>query len=196
MRRIFLFIILFLMITTSSVYSAFCCKDPSTGQDKCYATGDGECCGGYWYLSCYNVEINVASSGIFRVGQKTQVIVYIKNTGYYTDSYTLSYSINSPFSSQILVDMTGATQISNLTPGEIKRVYPRITILSSLVTGTITFTVQSQSKPSLQRSATLTILESDAYLSLPEFSTIFLIQLTLFVGVVYCFLTRKQKVIV
>jgi len=38
------------LLTITSVFAAFCCKDVSTGESKCWASGT--CCSGYWYEGC------------------------------------------------------------------------------------------------------------------------------------------------
>jgi len=186
MKKIILSVVTILFLL-SSAYASFCCKDPETSQDKCWNIG--QCCGGFWYTSCYDFDIRTQSSRSFVVGRQTPVVVYIENTGSYTDSYTLTGLSDNPL---ILIDMSGAGQVSDLGSGEIKKVYPRITVLSNTAIGTVTFTATSISTGT-QKSAILNILESDNYLSLPEFSLLGIVTLMMSIWVVY-FLNRKQRI--
>ena len=187
-----LFSIVFLMIITG-VYAGFCCRDPDTMQKKCYDTG--ECCteADIWYPSCYDFEIGVSGARSFKVGEKSPVIVYITNKGSYVDSYGMAYEIISLNPNLILVDMTDAALIKDINPGETKKVYPQITILLSTVTGRVKFTATSQERPAIQKSAELPILESDKYLSLPEFSILGFFNLIILVIAVKYFLNRKMN---
>ncbi|NCO96691.1 MAG: hypothetical protein GW865_01215, partial [Candidatus Aenigmarchaeota archaeon] len=114
------------------------------------------------------------------------------NKGSYADSYDLSYEIISTSPNLILVDMTGAALIKDINPGETKRVYPQITILSSTATGKVIFTAASQARPAVQKSAELYILESDNYLSLPEFSILGFLSLILLVGI-FRYISIKRR---
>ena len=186
-----IFSIVFLMLI-AGVYAGFCCRDPVTLQKKCYDTG--ECCtdAGIWYPSCYDFEIGVSGERSFKVGEKSPVIVYITNKGSYADSYGMAYEIISTSPNLILVDMTGAALIKDINPGETKRVYPQITILSSTATGKVIFTAASQARPAVQKSAELYILESDNYLSLPEFSILGFLSLILLVGI-FRYISIKRR---
>ena len=177
-------ILIISVLTTTAIY-AFCCEN--AGQWKCYTTG--ECCGGDWYESCNDFEIYTSGARAFRIGQKTHIILYIKNTGAYEDTYTLTAISNDP--TLILVDMTGATN-ATVSPSEIRKLFPRITVLSNTATGNVIFTAESSNGD--KESTTLVVLESGDYLSLPEFSIFGLVQLFFIAGIVYYFLTRKQKI--
>ncbi len=181
------FALIFSLFLIRGINAGFCCKDPNTGQEKCWDYG--ECCNGFWYISCHDFTISVSGPNVFRVGQKTPVTVYIENTGAYSDSYTLTYEVRDCNPDLVQVDMTGADQITNLGPGEIGKVYPRITVLASTVTGTVRFNATS-TKPETKYDDLL-ILESDVYLSLPEFSGIYFIQLSLLIGIIYFLKTRN-----
>ena len=179
-----------LMINCVNSADVFCCKELVTYQDKCYITGD--CCGGYWYNSCYDFEIDASGTSVFRVGQKTPIVLYIKNTGYYSDSYTITNppEIESETPHLIQIDMTDATQATDVPGGQTKRVHPKITILSSNVVGYVNFIATSPNVGS--KYDDLYISGSDDYLSLPEFSSISFIQLMLISWIVYYFLIRKK----
>lgn len=184
-------IILFLLFLSFDSVFSFCCKDPLTGQDKCYSTG--MCCDGYWYPHCYNFELDVRGPPAFRIGQKTVLLLYVKNTGTYSDSYDISYHLTSVNPSLILVDMEGASEATNVDPGEIVTLYPKITILSSLASGTLTFKGVSRSMPTLERTTDFLINEASGYLSLPEFSVFWTLQLMILAIVL--FLISKNKFI-
>jgi len=186
MKKFLLLVSLFILFLSHNVNAAFCCGDPDNpGQDKCWNTG--ECCNGIWYESCYNFEISTSGSRAFRVGQKTPVVVYIKNTGFYTDSYTITGESDD---SLILVDMSGATQAIDIGSGQIKKLFPRITVLSSTAIGVVTFRATSTSSD-VEKSAILNVLESDNYLSLPEFSILGSFQLFVSIAIVY-FISRQR----
>ena len=87
--------------------------------------------------------------------------------------------------------MAGETEIINVAYGETKSVYPKITVLTNTITGIITFTGTSVNAGS--KSADFNILDSDNYLSLPEFSSIIFIELIILSGAVYYFLIKKSK---
>ncbi|MEM5793004.1 MAG: hypothetical protein QXY45_01420 [Candidatus Aenigmatarchaeota archaeon] len=185
-----LFVILIILLSIDLSFAAFCCKDPNTCedinnldtcQDKCYNTG--ACCNGLWYSSCYDFDIWVVGPSVFRIGRQTPVVIYIKNKGAYTDSFSITAE---PSDSRILVEMSGADSATILA-GEIKRLYPRITILTSL-TGEVTFRATS---PHATKEATLKITESDLYLSLPDFQGFTPIILLFLVGFIY--FTTRQK---
>ena len=184
MKRIII-VILFSLLLINITYASYCCQDPDTYQDKCYSDDDGECCGGIWYSSCYDFEIEVSGTNIFTIGQKTPVTIYIENTGAYSDTLTISALSSNP--SIILVDMTGA-DIVTVHPGQTKKVYPRITVLAPNP-GSVTFTADSPQAGS--KFAVLTILESDSYYSLPEFSNWWFASLILLVGIIY-FISRQR----
>jgi len=190
MRKIIIIAFVTLLMINCVNSDVFCCEDPDTDQDKCWITGD--CCGDEWYSSCYNFEIDVVGTSIFRVGQKTPVVLYIKNTGYYSDSYIITNppEIESETPHLIQIDMTDATQVTDVPGGQTKRVYPKITIFSSNVVGYINFTATSPNVGSKSRK--LYISGSDNYLSLPEFSSISFMELMIMSWIVYYFLIRKE----
>ena len=193
MKKLILITFLFSLLILNNANAGFCCNDLNTGQKKCW--NNGECCGtpGYWYESCYNFEIEVKGTNVFRVGQKTPIVLNIKNTGLWSDSYTITDppEIDSENPNLILVDMAGQTEIINVSYGQTKLVYPKITVLTNTITGIITFTGTSVNAGS--KSADFNILDSDNYLSLPEFSSIIFIELIILSGAVYYFLIKKSK---
>ncbi len=192
MKKVIITSIVFLLIINyANSTDVFCCKELVTHQDKCYNTGD--CCGGYWYNSCYDFEIDASGTSRFRVGQKTPVILYIKNTGYWPDSYIIT---NPPTIEEsetphlIQIDMSDAIQATDVPGGQTKKLYPKITILSSNVVGYVIFTATSPNVDS--KFTKLYISGSDDYLSLPEFSNIAFIQLLFTSCIIYYFLIRKK----
>jgi len=184
--------IIFIMFFLTFLFSIgraqkFCCRDLATGQAKCYATG--ECCNGYWYLSCYDFKIWLEPSrAYFVVGKKTPINLYIENTGVYTDNYKITYTISDP--NLALVDITGISHVKNVEAGEIRRVQPRITVISAKSTGDVDFTVTADSGSS--KTETLTILESGLPMSLPEFGFFGMTGMIILAGIIYFLIKRKH----
>ena len=139
MKKIVLTTLVLSLFIITNVNAAFCCKDRITEQEKCYEDDDGECCMGYWYPGCYDFEVDVSGPTYFRISQKTPVTLYISNIGSYPDTYGVEAVSSDP--SRILVDMSGASS-GSCNPGQIKRLYPRITLLAPVV-GIVNFTVNS-----------------------------------------------------
>lgn len=188
-RATFITAIITFLIIFNLANAAYCCMDRKTGQNKCYLDDDGECCGGYWYPSCYGFNVTVSGSNVLRIGQKTPITIYIQNTGAYTDTYDISVTGVSPSisPSQIEIDMSGSNQVT-VNPNEVSKVFPQITILSP-VTGEITFTIGS-SQASF-KTVIHSIFESDYYLSLPEFTQFSMLGLTLLIAIIY--FIRRQR---
>lgn len=170
----------------------FCCQlSPSTPQKKCWTSGI--CClqgttGEYWDLTgCRDFTVWVQPNRImFPIGTRNFVILYVENKGGYTDNYTVNYE-KKPNDPNIIVDLTGVTPTDNVASGEIIRLYPGITVLTTITDGYVTFMVNSNNEPTMQRNATLNIMESDFPLSLPEFDLLGLIEILILVGLVYFF---------
>ncbi len=168
----------------------FCCAD-QYGNKKCWTSGI--CClqgtaKEYWDLTgCRDFTVWVQPNKImFPIGTKNSVVLYVENKGGYTDSYIVDYEKN-PNNPNIIVDLTGVTPTASVASGEIKRLYPRITVLTTGTNGDVTFMVNSTQEPTMQRNATLHIMESDYPLSLPEFGVLGLIEIIILVGLVYFF---------
>ncbi len=168
---VFLFLSLILAKPSKGV---ICCQTALGEQKRCWGTG--VCCNKgteleYWSPnSCYNFTMWTSVSQVFRVGQKTHIALYLQNTGGYVDSYDIDYELlDCENPSLVILDTSGISPITNVYPNEKRVVYPRITILATNVYGVINFTGISQGDNTIQRSATLTILQSDYPVSLPEF---------------------------
>ncbi len=164
----------------------FCCGSP--GEKKCY--NSGVCClmttpSEYWHPSgCYGFDTWVKPERMmFTLGTKTPVALYIENKGSYTDSYTIDYTTTNQ--ELIKVDLTGVTPTGSVAHGEIKKLYPRIMTLYSELTGDVIFNVTSQGDPSLNKTATLNVIQSDFPLSLPEFGIFELILMIILAGILY-----------
>jgi len=186
MRRI-IFIIFFLIVFLSfSKVQAFCCKDLATDQSKCYTMG--ECCNGYWYPSCYRFKVWLEPKrAAFVTGQKTPINLYIKNTGVYTDNYRISYTINP--SSLALVEISDSF-VNSVGAGEVRLIQPMITVRAATSTGYVDFNVTSVKAGEIIE--TLTILESELPLSLPEFGFFDMICLIIFSGIIYFLLKQED----
>ncbi|MCX6822011.1 MAG: hypothetical protein NTW30_04510 [Candidatus Aenigmarchaeota archaeon] len=188
MRKITYSFITFLLLffnSMSLVIPAFCCSE--NGQKKCYVSG--VCClqnteDEFWSLtSCRNFNVWVKPEKMmFTLGLKIPVNLYIENKGAYTDSYVVNYEKYDP---NIIVDLTGVTPTGSLAPGEIKILYPRIAVLSTLTNGKLVFMINSTQNSTLQNNATLTIMESDYPLSLPDFDVFGLIEILILVVIMY-----------
>lgn len=180
------------LLNTGVVKAAFCCKDPDTGQDKCFS--DGQCCDGtYDPFTCFKFEMWVEpKNAILTVGKRTNVNLYIHSLCPYPDNYNLTYNITSPNPALIQVDLNGFDYIKDVGRREIRVVYPSITILASGVTGTkIFFNATSEGNNTVQRNATLTLISSDLPLSLPEFDSLALLVIVFLVGIIYFVIRAK-----
>jgi hypothetical protein len=195
MKRIMYFLSIFLI---SSFYSmglaipAFCCG-PS-GQRKCYSTGI--CCltgdDQYWNpVSCRAFNVWVRPNKLmFTLATKTPVALYIENKGAYTDNYIVNFD-KFPKNPSVIVDLTGVTPTGTVAPGEIKKVFPRISVLATITSGEVVFMVNSTQDPALQVNASLNIIESDYPVSLPEFNLFGLIEILFLAGFVYLFCIKR-----
>jgi hypothetical protein len=197
MKKIMFFLFAFSMISFNlmdSVISAFCCGPP--GQRKCYASG--VCClqgtaDEYWHpVSCRDFIVWVRPERMmFTLAAKTPVSLYIENKGAYTDSYVVNYE-KIPNDPNIIVDLAGVTPTGNLAPGEIKKLYPRIAVLSSITNGNVTFIVNSTQEPTLQKNAALQIIESEYPVSLHEFGFFEFIEIFVLVWLIYFLILIKK----
>ncbi len=184
MKKImFMFLSFILIINT---VGAFCAKDPS-GQWKCYTTGCKV--GDYWRSGFYDFSVWVEGSRIFRIGEPTRINLYIRNEGCDNDKYTVTHSILGSvlvdFPSPFETDTISATGGISSGTGETKTYYPEIKVLSSSP-AQVNFTVTSQGNSTLPpKTATLDILESDYYLSLPEFNLLAMFVMVVLAAVVF-----------
>lgn len=188
MKKIILTMILFLFVFVNIVSAYFrgcepdtpcCCRpSPESPEKRCYVSG--VCCniGGsneYWDPeSCYNFDVWVSGPSTLVVGEPTDISLYIKNTGALTDSYDISYKVD-PSNSFIIVNLD-QTNSGDVSQGEIKVLTPTVTVLFSGASGEVNFRIRSVNR-GLQKNAVYKINESELFVSLPEFSTIFVIAL-------------------
>ncbi|MDI6826813.1 MAG: hypothetical protein QMD36_06590 [Candidatus Aenigmarchaeota archaeon] len=197
MKKIMYFLFAFSIISfnlMSLVISAFCCGPP--GQRRCYASG--VCClqgtaDEYWHpVSCRDFNVWVRPERMmFTLAAKTPVNLYVENKGAYTDSYIVDYE-KIPNDPNIIVDLAGVTPTGSIAPGEIKKLYPRIAVLSTITSADVIFIVNSTQEPTLQKSATLHIIESDYPVSLSELNLLGLIEILVLVGVIYFLILIKK----
>ena len=192
MKRIIFSMFLSLIFIIGSV-NAFCAKDPATDQWKCYATGCKV--GDYWHSDFYDFSVWVEGSRIFRIGEPTRINLYIRNEGCNSDKYTITHSILDSvlvdFPSPFVTDTISSTGGTTPGTGETRSYYPEITVLSSSP-AQVTFTATSQGNSSLQKTATLEILESDYYLSLPEFNVLGFFGMIILAGVIFGLFKSKR----
>lgn len=195
MKKIIYFSIVFFLSYLSLIGLGFSDCTPSNPcccADKCYTSG--VCCridqpDEYWAESCYRFKVWVEpESASFVVGHKTPINLYIENTGDYTDNYRITYNISNP--NLALVDITGISEVKNVGPDEIRKINPRITVLSSLLQGNVYFNVTSDS--GFINYARLDIRESELPLSLPEFGFFGLIIMIIMAGIVYFLIKKKH----
>ncbi|MCD6226558.1 MAG: hypothetical protein J7J93_02060 [Candidatus Aenigmarchaeota archaeon] len=188
MKKI-LFIPLMFLLVISSANASFCCRDSSTGQYKCWETG--QCCFigtrfEYWTSGeCESVECNfkvwVEGPNLFTIGQKTEINLYIENMGSFPDSYTIDYDAESPVVDVELLE----TDINNILPNEVREINPRILLLESHPEpNTINFTINSKLCPDEKRSTTLYI-DSGLPLNLPEFNFVSLLIIISLAGLIF-----------
>lgn len=196
---LFLFFSYFMDLALSecSPYTPCCCQEYPGGDDKCFT--DGFCClfgeEQYWNPnSCYDFKFWVEPKQVmFTVGRKTTVNLYIQNTGGYADNYNITYEkydVNPPNPSLIQVDMSDISPVNDVARGEIRRVYPMITVLEISTTGKVFFNATSQTDKNIYRNTTLTVLPSEFAASLPEFDFFGLTGLVILAGFVYY---KKRK---
>jgi len=177
-----------LALSKCSPYSPCCCQEYPGGEEKCFT--QGFCCGSgyeqFWDpVSCFKFDFWVEpKSSMFTVGKKTSIILYIRNTGAYADNYNITYNITKGNPSLIQVDMSGVSPVENVDKGEIRKVYPTITVLATIVSGEIFFNATSLTDLNITRNATLTILPSDFPVSLPEFNFLGLICIMIFTTII------------
>jgi len=195
MKKI-LFIPLMFLLIISSANAAFCCRDSSTGQYKCWETG--QCCFigtrfEYWTSGeCEPVECNfkvwVEGPNLFTIGQKTKINLYIENMGPFPDSYTIDYDAESPVVDVELLE----TDVNNVTVDEIRTINPSILLLESHPEpNNVNFTIRSKFCPDEEKSAILYI-ESGLPISLPEFNFIGLLFIISLAGLIFYKVTFKK----
>jgi hypothetical protein len=193
-------IVLLLFLSFVSLVSAqcnqinpCCCQtEQGSGQKKCYV--DGWCCNighpvrEYWdQISCYSFNVYVFGPATLIVGNPTFVNLNIENSGGLADSYSISYVVDSPNPTQILVNLD-RTEVGPVAPGQTEMLQPKVTLLFAGARGDIIFYVRS--KNAGEKTATYTILQSDMFTSLPEFNSAILF---LLVGVSTFIFYRRAK---
>ena len=189
---LFLFNLIDLVIPVCTPAAPCCCRDSNSGEKRCW--NSGFCCKKdtpeeYWdQVGCYDFRVWVEpKSMIFTVGKKTRVNLYIENTAElgYPDSYDIDYIINSDNPALIHVDMSNILYPIELDSGEIKTLYPMITVLSKGGTGNVIFNVTSEGNSEVYRNASLNILQGNLPISLPEFSILNLFVIIVLAGVIF-----------
>ena len=128
--------------------------------------------------------------GVFTIGRSTPFIIYIKNKGVSTDSYTITPSVeyNYPLPvddlSHLIQVHLVSNKIENLDEGQVRDTQGTITLLGEVHEppgGTITFTVEPDSGGSETTSIQISGSMSRV---LPEFSLIGFVQLFFLIGLV------------
>jgi len=139
--------------------------------------------------SCFKFNFWVEPKvSMFTVGIETPINLYIQNIGAYADDYVITANSSNPF--LFRVDMSGASSVSNVDIGVIRRVYPTITVMATGVSGWVFFNATSQGNKNITRNATLTILESNLPMSLPEFNFLGIVVIIILAGIVYSFFKK------
>jgi len=198
MMKKYILILAFLFLTffysINSVNPTFCCWNETLGGRTCYTYG--ECCkkntpDEYWHpVACFDFDVWVEpNSMLFNIGKKTAINLYIKNTGTYDDNYTIEYNVEGN-PAIIQVDMVGVTPTGLIGIGEIKKLYPIITLFSD-TTGRVIFNATSQGNSKVQRTADINVRGS-LPISLPEFNNFYLIILIILTVILY-FLSMKKR---
>jgi len=200
MKKLIYFLIVFLMMFFNLIQLVIssctpcCCQTASgSGQYRCY--NSGICCRigtaqEYWDpVSCYRFTAWLEPHrAAFVVGQKTPINLYIENTGVYTDSYDITYTVSD--ATLVLVDITGISSVKNVVPEEVRLVNPMITVIRK-DHGTVDFIINSDSGLPPQ-SVTLTILESELPMSLPEFGLYGMSGMIILAGIIYFLIKWKH----
>jgi len=124
---------------------------------------------------------------LFTIAQKTPINLYIKNTGYYTDSYDVE-AIN-PNPAVIDIDISGSSPTKPIDIGTTELVRPWVTVLATTTSDEITFNVTSSTNPEKYRTAILSIAEG-LPISLYELSILGLITLMVLAGIVYFYVMK------
>jgi hypothetical protein len=172
MTRVFYLILILLLFPVA--YSYFCCKDPSTGLEKCYATG--QCCNGFWYPSCFDFDAWVHGEGL-AVGVQSTVYVYVRNKGAHPDKYNI---IDYQYDRDKVIVSIRDTQLS-LQPKETRAFLPTVILLSNTPT-TITFTIKSDSN--IQKTIWATLSAGSMY-SMPDLSLLSLLLIPIAAAFIY-----------
>lgn len=146
-----------------------CCKAPECSPEDCHRFK-------FW------VE---PKSSMFTVGRETSINLYVQNIGFYGDDYVITANSSNPPLFQ--VDMSGASSVNDVNVGEIRRVYPTITVMATGVAGQIFFNATSQGNQNITRNATLSIIESELPMSLPEFNFLGMVMIIILTGIIYYF---------
>lgn len=175
MKKILFIPLFFMLIISSANAVAFCCRDSSTRQYKCWETGF--CCFKetrfeYWVsggpedcVSQCNFKTWVEGPNLFTIGKKTKINLYIENMGPFPDDYTIDYEVESPVVDVELLK----TDVNNVTVDEIRTINPSILLLESHPEpNNVNFTVRSKSCG--DEEYTILYIESGLPISLPEFS--------------------------
>jgi hypothetical protein len=151
----------------------------------------------FWDLtSCYAFSLSVSGPRVLKTGYPTPINVYLENTGAYSDSYELSYSLNSinPNLIIIIINETDPEETKIVVPDvsdwETRTINPRVKVLSTTATGEITFTGKSMAS-SKEKSAKFIIIESDLPFSLPDFNSILILVIIAFSTLIYYY---KKKI--
>ena len=193
MKGAIIFLIIFFLSSVnlmSTVLSPVCCMNATLGGRMCYPSG--VCCkknlpDEYWHpTGCFDFKLwTEPTTMMFNVGKKTRVNLYIENTGTYDDNYTVEAIIDEDKRALIQVDMSYVTPTGIVNVGEIKKLYPQITILSTDASeGTVIFNVTSEGDSKLYESSAL-IVQAGLPTSLPEFNFLSMFVLIGLVGIIY-----------
>ena len=126
---------------------------------------------------------------IFTLGKPSSFLIYIRNRGLETDSYTITYQKEYTYHGDDLSHLIDihfvSNEIENLEPGRIRVTQGTITILGSILSeGTITFITTSENTGYQDQKVIRVSGNASRLISLPEFSLLGFLQLFFLAGLI------------
>lgn len=125
--------------------------------------------------AAYDFEIQVSGPVFFTIGKTETVNIYVRNTDD-LDSYIIYYTKKAQDASlnevSHLVDVKFTSdKISSVETNESRSTFALVTLQAPIQSGNITFTVESESQPTLTKEASIAIITGYP-INLPEFEWI------------------------
>lgn len=141
----------------------------------------------------------ISGPSALKVGEPTEFLLYIENTGYDEGSYDSyredSYDINytQVFENPSLVHVSDVpSSTEGVDFGEKRSIPIEITLLATEARGFVNFKVSSRNYPTIYRVAMLQIMETGLPHDLPEFGVLGLVELIAMTGIIFL-LSRSSK---
>jgi len=161
----------------TGTYQARSCSYQDLNCLSCSGCGQNSCCESWFdlyyceYSPPYDFTFKVFGSNAFMIGRETPLVIVIENTGYYEDSYDISFTLEEGNPDLVLIEPAdGQITVSNVKSGQIiQNTDIGITVLFSEPDAKITFHAVSQGDNTVIRNAEFYIRETESFLSLPEF---------------------------